>query len=64
MVPEKRKDRHNDKADWYVWADARPDGSPPNNVAVVFGGIAWEWEPRRRQYYLIISGQPAGSELP
>ena len=49
---ESRNDRHNDKADWYVWADARRDGGPPNNWLAVFGGSAWEWEPRRRQYYL------------
>ena len=42
----------NDKADWYVWADPRPDGTPPNNWLSVFGGSAWSWEPRRRQYYL------------
>jgi alpha-glucosidase len=40
------------KADWYVWADARPDGSPPNNWQASFGGPSWTWEPRRRQYYL------------
>ena len=42
----------NPKADWYVWADARPDGTPPNNWLSIFGGIAWKWEPRRAQYYL------------
>ncbi|WP_372839681.1 alpha-amylase family glycosyl hydrolase [Phaeovulum sp.] len=41
-----------DKADWYVWADAKPDGSPPNNWISVFGGSAWEWDAGRRQYYL------------
>jgi alpha-glucosidase len=46
-----RADRTNDKADWFVWADPNPDGSPPNNWLSVFGGPAWEWEPRRRQYY-------------
>lgn len=40
------------RADWYVWADPKPDGSPPNNWLSVFGGPAWQWEPRRRQYYL------------
>ena len=40
------------KSDWYVWADPRPDGTPPNNWLSVFGGGAWSWEPRRRQYYL------------
>lgn len=41
-----------DKADWYVWADAQPDGSPPNNWQSVFGGSSWEWAPERGQYYL------------
>ena len=49
---ESRKNRHNEFADWYVWAEPKPDGSPPNNWPSVFGGSAWEWEPRRRQYYL------------
>ncbi len=44
--------RSNAKADWYVWAEPRVDGTPPNNWLSVFGGPAWEWEPRRRQYYL------------
>lgn len=43
--------RDNDKADWFVWADPNPDGTAPNNWQAIFGGIAWEWEPRRRQYY-------------
>ena len=52
--------RHNAKADWYVWADALPDGSPPNNWLSVFGGSAWEWHTARRQYYLhnFLIGQP------
>ncbi|GAB3031163.1 alpha-glucosidase family protein [Bowmanella dokdonensis] len=49
---ESRECRDNPKADWYVWADARPDGSPPNNWLSIFGGSAWQWEPRRCQYYL------------
>ncbi|SCY30567.1 alpha-glucosidase family protein [Paracoccus tibetensis] len=49
---ESRASREGDKADWYVWADPKPDGTPPNNWLSVFGGPAWEWEPRRRQYYL------------
>ncbi|TPG39859.1 DUF3459 domain-containing protein [Sphingomonas koreensis] len=39
-------------ADWYVWADAKPEGSPPNNWQSVFGGPAWTWDARRGQYYL------------
>ena len=49
---ESRANRDNPRADWYVWADAHPDGSPPNNWLSVFGGSAWEWDSRRRQYYL------------
>jgi len=47
-----RADRSNPKADWYVWADPKPDGTPPNNWLSVFGGSAWQWDSRRRQYYL------------
>jgi alpha-glucosidase len=55
-----RRGRTNDKADWYVWADPRHDGTPPNNWLSVFGGPAWSWEPRRRQYYLhhFLAAQP------
>jgi alpha-glucosidase len=49
---ESRSSRDNPKADWYVWADAKPDGSPPNNWQAMFGGCAWTWDARRRQYYL------------
>jgi alpha-glucosidase len=44
--------RNNPKADWFVWADPKPDGSPPNNWLSIFGGSAWEWNSSRRQYYL------------
>ncbi|RVT82412.1 alpha-amylase family glycosyl hydrolase [Inhella crocodyli] len=49
---ESRSSRDNPKADWYVWADAKPDGSPPNNWQSWMGGPAWRWEPRRKQYHL------------
>jgi len=49
---ESRRSRAAATADWYVWADPDPDGGPPNNWLSVFGGPAWTWEPRRRQYYL------------
>ena len=48
---ESRLSRENPKADWYVWADPKHDGSPPNNWLSIFGGGAWTWEPRRHQYY-------------
>ena len=49
---ESRSSRDNARADWYVWADARADGSPPNNWQSVFGGPAWRWDARRGQYYM------------
>jgi alpha-glucosidase len=57
---ESRSSRDNPKADWYVWADPREDGTPPNNWLSIFGGVAWRWEPRRCQYYLhnFLSSQP------
>jgi alpha-glucosidase len=48
---ESLKSRTGDKADWYVWADPREDGTPPNNWLSVFGGPAWSYHPARRQYY-------------
>ncbi len=47
-----RAERTGEHADWYVWADAKPDGSPPSNWQSVFGGPAWTWDARRGQYYL------------
>ena len=57
---ESRSSWNNEKADWYVWADPKPDGSPPSNWQSVFGGPAWTWDARRRQYYLhnFLSAQP------
>jgi len=55
-----RSSKDNAKADWYVWADAKTDGSPPNNWLSLFGGSAWEWDATRRQYYLhnFLASQP------
>ena len=57
---QSKNDKENDKADWYVWADAKEDGGPPNNWLSVFGGSAWEWSSKRRQYYLhnFLKSQP------
>lgn len=49
---ESRQSKENEKSDWYVWADPSEDGTPPNNWLSIFGGSAWQWEPRRQQYYL------------
>jgi alpha-glucosidase len=58
---DSRRSRQGPRADWYVWADPAPDGTAPNNWLSVFGGPAWTWEPRRRQYYLhhFLPSQPS-----
>ncbi len=48
---ESRRDRGNARADWYVWADAKADGTAPNNWLAAFGGVAWTWDTGRNQYY-------------
>ena len=57
---ESRLDAAGPKGNWYVWADAKPDGTPPNNWLSVFGGSAWEWDGRRMQYFLhnFLTSQP------
>ena len=57
---ESRASRGNPRADWYVWADPKADGTPPNNWQSVFGGPAWTWDARRGQYYLhnFLASQP------
>lgn len=57
---ESRTSRNNPKADWYVWAEAGPNGGPPNNWLSRFGGSAWEWCEARRQFYYhsFLTSQP------
>jgi alpha-glucosidase len=49
---ESRSSRDNPKSDWYVWSEPLADGNPPNNWLSVFGGSAWQWDTRRKQYYM------------
>ncbi len=49
---ESRMSRDNPKADWYIWRDAKEDGSAPTNWRSIFGGSAWAWCEERQQYYL------------
>ncbi|MBI4922342.1 MAG: alpha-glucosidase [Devosia nanyangense] len=57
---ESRLNRTNDRNDWFVWADPKPDGTPPNNWLSIFGGSAWTWDSRRMQYYMhnFLASQP------
>jgi alpha-glucosidase len=57
---ESRQSRDNPRADWFVWADPKADGTAPNNWLSLFGGSSWAWDSRRRQYYLhnFLASQP------
>ena len=47
-----KQDRTNPYSDWYIWRDAKEDGSAPTNWRGIFGGSAWTWCEERGQYYL------------
>lgn len=59
---ESRASRDSAKRDWYVWAESRSDGGPPNNWLSCFAatGPAWTLDERTGQYYLhsYTSSQP------
>ncbi|MEA2003312.1 MAG: alpha-amylase family glycosyl hydrolase [Actinomycetota bacterium] len=57
---ESRSSRDNPKRDWYIWRDAKPDGSLPNNWQSAFGGPAWEFDEATGQHYLhsFVAAQP------
>lgn len=57
---ESRSSKDNDKSDWYIWADPKRDGGPPNNWISIFGGSAWTFDPIRRQYFMhnFLTSQP------
>jgi alpha-glucosidase len=48
---QSRSSRENPRRDWYLWADPKPGGEPPNNWQAVFGGPSWELDPATGQYY-------------
>lgn len=48
---QSKQGRTNPYRDFYIWRDAKPDGSPPNNWYSVFGGPAWTLDPVSGQYY-------------
>jgi Alpha amylase, catalytic domain len=48
---ESRSSKFHPRRDWYVWRDAKPDGSPPNNWESGFGGPAWTFDEVAGQYY-------------
>ena len=47
---DSRSSRTSDKRDWYIWRDGKGSNSP-NNWTAVFGGSAWQWDDKTKQYY-------------
>lgn len=48
---ESRMSLDNPRRDWYIWRDSKENGDPPNNWLSVFGGSAWEFDEKSKQYY-------------
>ena len=48
---ESSSSKDNPKSDWYHWQDAEPNGGVPNNWLSYFGGTAWTYCAKRKQYY-------------
>ena len=53
---ESESSRTNPKRDWYVWRDpkgydANGKPIPPNNWTSLFGGSAWQYDPKTKQFY-------------
>jgi len=57
---EAKQSRVSARRDWYIWANPKADGSPPNNWLSVFGGSAWTFDKATGQYYLhtFLANQP------
>ncbi len=55
---ESRKNKTNDKRDWYIWQDGKLDKNnelhPPTNWASFFEGSCWNYDERTNQYYMKI----------
>jgi alpha-glucosidase len=48
---DSRSSKLSAKRDWYIWRDAKRDGSEPNNWESAFGGAAWTFDEVTGQYY-------------
>lgn len=51
---ESASSKTNPKRDWYIWRDGKTvDGKtvPPTNWVSIFGGSAWEYDSKTKQYY-------------
>jgi oligo-1,6-glucosidase len=44
--------RENPYHDYYIWQEAKSDGSPPSNWTSHLGHSAWTWNEQTEEYYL------------
>ena len=53
---ESESSKTNPKRDWYIWRDGKGVDAngrpiPPNNWVSLFGGSAWQYDPKTKQFY-------------
>ncbi len=48
---DSRSSRTSAHRDWYIWRDGKGPGRPPNNWLSTFGGSAWQYDRKTKQYY-------------
>lgn len=46
-----RQSKDSPSRDFYIWREAQPDGSLPNDIRSYFGGPAWTFNPATNDYY-------------
>ena len=54
---QKSRDRIEPYTDYYIWKPAKQGGGPPNNWTSFFMGSVWEWDEKRKEYYLHLFDQ-------
>ncbi len=48
---ESKQSKENPYRDYYIWREGNPDGTPPSTTTSVFGGSAWDYDPKTDSYY-------------
>jgi alpha-glucosidase len=48
---DSRSSRTAKHRDWYIWRDGKAPNQPPNNWLSLFGGSAWQYDGKTKQYY-------------
>ena len=48
---DSRSSRTSKHRDWYIWRDGKGPNQPPNNWLSTFGGSAWQFDAKTKQYY-------------